>query len=49
MTLEDAIEILEEIKELDDSIYSYDPTYMEALETAIKVLKEKQNGSGTCN
>ena len=43
MTLEDAIEILEEIKELDDSIYSYDPTYMEALETAIKVLREKQN------
>ncbi len=43
MTLEDAIEILEEIKELDDSIYSYDPTYMEALEVAIEVLKEKQN------
>jgi hypothetical protein len=39
MTLEDAIEILEEIKELDDSIYSYDPTYMEALEIAIEVLR----------
>ena len=43
MTLEDAIEILEEIKELDDSIYSYDPKYMEALEVAVEVLKEKQN------
>ena len=43
MTLEDAIEILEEIKEIDDSIYSYDSKYMEALEVAIEVLKEKQN------
>lgn len=43
MTLEDAIEILEEIKELDDSIYSYDPMYMEALETVIKAVKEKKN------
>ena len=39
MTLEDAIEILEEIKELDDSIYSYDPKYMEALETVLKAVK----------
>ena len=45
MKKEDAIEILEEIKEFDDSIYSYDSTYMEALETAIKALKEKCNES----
>lgn len=43
MTIEKAIEILEEVKELDDSIYSYDSNYMEALEVAIEVLKEKQN------
>lgn len=39
MTLEDAIEILEEIKELDDSIYSYDTKYMEALETVLEAVK----------
>ena len=43
MTKQEAIEILEEVKELDDSIYSYDSNYMKALEVAIKVLKEKQN------
>ena len=43
MTKQKAIEILEEVKVLDDSIYSYDPNYMEALEIAIEVLKEKQN------
>lgn len=42
MTKQKAIEILEEVKELDDSIYSYEPMYMEALETVIKALKEKQ-------
>ena len=35
-----AIEILEEVKELDDSIYSYDSNYMEALDVAIEALKE---------
>ena len=43
MTRQEAMEILEEVKELDDSIYSYDSNYMEALEVAIGVLKEKQN------
>jgi hypothetical protein len=43
MTKQEAIEILEEVKELDDSIYSYNSNYMEALEVAIEVLKEKQN------
>lgn len=43
MTPEEAIEILEEIKELDDTLYAYSPTYMEALEVALSVLKEIQN------
>ena len=43
MTLEEAIEILEEIKELDDTLYAYSVTYMEALEVALSVLKEIQN------
>ena len=43
MTKQEAIEILEEVKELDDSIYSYDSSYMEALELAIEALREKQN------
>lgn len=40
MTLEEAIEILEEVKELDDTMYAYSPAYMEALEVAISTLKE---------
>lgn len=41
MTKQEAIEILEEVKELDDSIYSYDSNYMEALEVAIESLKKE--------
>lgn len=43
MTPEEAIEILEEVKELDDTLYSYNAAYMEALEVALSVLKEIQN------
>ena len=43
MTLEEAIETLEEIKELDDTLYAYSVTYMEALEVVLSVLKEIQN------
>ena len=39
MTNKEAIEILTEVKEFDDSMYQYNPTYMEALKHAIKVLK----------
>lgn len=39
MTLEDVIEILEEIKEFIGPMCSYDPIYMKALEIAIKTLK----------
>lgn len=42
MTPEEAIEILEEVKELDDTMYAYNPAYMNALDMAIKALKEIQ-------
>ena len=42
MTLGEAIEILEEVKELDDTLYAYSSAYMEALEVAISALKEVQ-------
>lgn len=43
MTPEEAIEILEEVKELDDTLYAYSAAYMEALEVALSSLKEIQN------
>ena len=43
MTPEEAIEILEEVKELDDTLYTYNNVYMEALEVALSALKEIQN------
>ena len=42
MTINEAIEILEEIELMDDSIYAYNSAYMEALEMAISALKEIQ-------
>jgi len=42
MTKQEAIEILEEVKELDDTMYAYNPEYMNALDMAIKALKEIQ-------
>jgi len=41
-----AIEILEEVKILDDSIYQYNPAYLEALNIAIQAIKDldKMNG-----
>lgn len=42
MTKQEAIEILEEVKELDDTMYAYNPAYMNALDMAIEVLKEIQ-------
>ena len=42
MTTEEAIEILEEVKELDDTMYAYNPAYMNALDMAIEALKEIQ-------
>ena len=42
MTKQEAIEILEEVKELDDTMYAYNPAYMNALDMAIEALKEVQ-------
>ena len=42
MTEKEAIEILEEVKELDDTMYAYNPAYMNALDMAIEALKEIQ-------
>ena len=42
MKPEEAIEILGEVKELDDSIYAYSPAYMDAINIAIAALKEVQ-------
>ena len=42
MTKQEAIEILEEAKELDDTMYAYNPAYMNALDMAIEALKEIQ-------
>ena len=42
MTKQEAIEILEEVKELDDTMYAYNPVYMNALDMAIEALKEIQ-------
>ena len=42
MKPEEAIEILDEVKELDDSMYAYNPKYMDAVDMAIEALKEVQ-------
>ena len=42
MTKQEAIEILEEVKELDDTMYAYNPAYMNALDMAIEALEEIQ-------
>ena len=40
MPIHEVIDVLEEIKLLDDSIYVYNPAYMTALETAISTLRK---------
>ena len=40
MTIGQAIRILEEVKELDDSIYSFNEDYMTALDIAIRMLED---------
>ena len=40
MTKQEAIEILEEVKELDDTMYEYNQAYMNAMDMAIEDLKE---------
>jgi len=41
MTKEDAVNILEEIKVIDDSMYQYSEAYMTALDMAIEALREQ--------
>ena len=40
MKLGDAVELLEEVREFDDSMYAYNPAYMEALNLVISAVKE---------
>ncbi len=40
MTREEAIEILEEVKTIDDSMYQYNEKYLQALDLAIKALEQ---------
>lgn len=42
MTNEEAIEILEEVKTIDDSIYQYNPKYMDALDMALTALDAEE-------
>lgn len=38
----EAINILNEIKQMDDSMYAYHPAYMEALNLAISALEKRE-------
>mgnify|MGYP005804111725 CR=1 FL=1 len=42
MKKQETIEILEEVKELDDTMYAKNPAYMNAMDMAIEALKEIQ-------
>ena len=40
MELNEAIELLEEVKVMDDSIYAYNPKYEEALDTVLDAVRK---------
>jgi len=42
MTNRDAINLLEEVKILDDTMYAYNPSYLEALDMAITALEAEE-------
>ena len=42
MNNNEAIEILTEVKDFDDSMYQYNPKYMKALDMAIKALENEE-------
>lgn len=42
MTIHEAVEILEEVKTLDDSMFAYSQAYNDALEMAIEALKAQE-------
>ena len=42
MTNRDAINLLDEVKILDDTMYAYNPSYLEALDMAITALEAEE-------
>ena len=42
MTIHEAVDILEEVKTLDDSMFAYSQAYNDALEMAIEALKAQE-------
>jgi len=47
MTNRDAINLLEEVKILDDTMYAYNPSYLEALDMAITALEAEETWYAT--
>lgn len=47
MTNRDAINLLEEVKMLDDTMYAYNPCYEEALDMALTALKAEETWYAT--
>ena len=47
MTNRDAIELLEEVRMLDDTMYAYNPSYMEALDMALTALEAEETWYAT--
>lgn len=43
MTRKEAVEILEEVKTLDDSMFAYSQAYNDALDMAIEALKARES------
>ena len=41
MTDHEAAEILKEVRDLDDSMYQFNPLYLEALDEAIEALENR--------
>ena len=47
MTNRDAISLLEEVKILDDTMYAYNPSYLEALDMALTALEAEETWYAT--
>lgn len=47
MTNRDAIELLEEVRMLDDTMYAYNPNYMEAIDMALNALEAEETWYAT--
>lgn len=46
MTNRDAINLLEEVKILDDTMYAYNPKYLDALDMALNALEAEERKTG---